>query len=310
MATLRRRAERSAWSDRIGSLVAGKKADLVRRRTWASSTMRRSMIRSRTSSTSPAVSASPTCGSRGESRRARPAAHDARRGRACSRARSCGSRSSRSIATWTTRRYPATPIPPSSRSSARSRIAGGIRKATCSGRCTGSIRCASSGSSASQARSRRRRVLDVGLRRRHPRREHGRARRGRARHRPLREVARGREAAQARIRRRRGLPRGVRRGARATSNRARSTSSPAWRCSSTSPTPHRSVSACAQLVKARRPDAVLDAQPQPEVVRARHPRRRVRPAISCRAARTTGRVSCDPPSSPRTRAAPGPIWSS
>ena len=81
--------------------------------------------------------------------------------------------------------------------------------------------------------------------------------------------------------------------------RRASTSSPAWRCSSTCPIPASIVAACAALAKPGRHRRVLDDQPQPEVVSVRGHRRRVRAADCCRAARTTTRSSCSRPSSRR-----------
>ena len=116
-------------------------------------------------------------------------------------------------------------------------------------RCTRSIRCASTGSNSHvavgrQACARRR------LRRRHPGRLDGAPRRRRARHRPGDQAAEGGAAARARGRHReRRLPRGRGRGAGAEQPATLRRASPAWRCSSTCPTRHRSVRACATLVK-------------------------------------------------------------
>ena len=71
------------------------------------------------------------------------------------------------------------------------------------------------------------------------------------------------------------------------SSRAASTSSPAWRCSSTCPTRRRSSRACARAGQARRLGVLLDHQPQPQVVPVRHRRRRVRAEAAAARARTS-----------------------
>ena len=137
------------------------------------------------------------------------------------------------------------PTRASSPSSASSPIAGGTPRAI-SGRCTDQSRCASTGSTGSpaagQARARRR------LRRRHPRRLDGATRRRRARHRSRRQAAQGGAAPCDR-----GGDARASSTARSRSRRSptrcpnASTSSPAWRCSSTSLTRRSIVAACGRL---------------------------------------------------------------
>ena len=87
------------------------------------------------------------------------------------------------------------------------------------------------------------------------------------------------------------LPAGRRRSARRRGARRASTSSPAWRCSSTCPIRRRRSRACATLVKPGGSVVFSTHQPQPEVVPLRDRRRRVRAAASCPRARTTTRSS-------------------
>ena len=70
------------------------------------------------------------------------------------------------------------------------------------------------------------------------------------------------------------------------------------------PDPASTVAACAALAQARRHRRVLDDQPQPEVVRCSRSSAPSTCCGCCRAARTTTRSSSGRPSSPRSRAAP------
>ena len=131
------------------------------------------------------------------------------------------------------------PTRASSPSSASSRIAGGTRRAT-SGRCTRSIRCASTGSTASRRCTASASSTSAAAAASSPTRWRGAAPTCSASTSPTKPLQ-GRAAARDR-----GgdaahrVPRGRGRGARRRRCPSASTSSPAWRCSSTFPIPARS----------------------------------------------------------------------
>ena len=173
---------------------------------------------------------------------------------------------------------PPTPTRRSSRNSARSRIAGGIRKAS-SGRCTRSIRCASTGSSSVAGGSRASASLDVGCGGGILAEAMAGARRASDRHRPRRQGARRRAAAPLESRHRASTTGCVAAEALAAEMPARSTSSPAWRCSSTCPIPARS-SPPARAGEARRLVVFSTINRNPKSFAVRDPRRRIRAAAA------------------------------
>ena len=197
------------------------------------------------------------------------------------------------------------PIRPNSPNSPNWPTAGGISKAN-SGRCTRSIRCAWTGSTASR-RLPGKQVLDVGC---------GGGILADSMARKGAEVL-GIDLADKALKvaqlhaleagtRERQVPRGQRRGPGGRAAGAASTWSPAWRCWSTCPTRPRSCKACADAGQAGRLGVLLDHQPQPEVLPVRHRRRRIRAGhAAARHARVpevhpperTGRATAAPPAS-------------